>query len=388
MGKSSSSCPSTRRAECTKATMNEAPPTNANLAPVAPDTVQTAPLPQQTHARTAGRTTRTYHLKQARTSPVGIASLSHSKIKVAEASVSVRTLMSARKQAVALAKEVETLQKLRRRLVIWLQFAKTQTPQEHAAVLGCMRPQSEAYWQDVLRVWKGPTGLSTDQLRERYRLKLEKTAVLRLQCLNRGVALVTEAAGWRPSRLGPTKSDLAPVRGKQWQLAAAWAGVELLADTFFPREFLGQAIDFQTEWCCRLGLESLEAPVAVPRFFEKDREVADFWDAEIGLEELLGVRSGRTWKACERWWLKKEPLTTMSSLLNATRCLRDLTMHGLLSASRVKDFGLTGGSGKNGCILDQMLIELVRIASATVRVVLAAARVQRNRHPAERGGTP
>lgn len=357
--------------------MNEAPTINAKPAPVAPGIAPAAPLLQQLRARGPSRTTRIYRLKQAHTSPVVTANLSHAKKKAAAVAISVRTRMNARKQATALAKEVETLQKLRRRLVIWLQFAKTQTPQEHAAVLGCMRPQSEAYWQDVLRVWKGPTGLSTEELRERYRLKLEKTAVLRLQCLNRGVALVAEAAGWRPTRLGPTKSDLAPIRGKQWRLAAAWAGVELLADTFFPREFLAQAIDFQTEWCCRLGLETLATPVAVPRFFEKEHEVADFWDAEIGLEELLGVRSGRTWRACEQWWLKKEPLTTMASLLNATRCLRDLTMHGLLSASRVRDFGLAGGSAKNGCILDHLLVDLVRVASATVRVVLAEARDQR-----------
>lgn len=335
-----------------------------------------------------GKAARRYQLHEATRASLRATIRPSAKAKAGAGSSPEPSLLKARSNARQLARElaseIEGLQKLRLRLVIWLQLADNQSPQDLATVLGCMRPQSEAYWEDVQRVWKGTPGLSAEQLRERYQLKLEKTAVLRLQCLNRGVALVAEAAGWRPPRLGPAKSGLAPVRGTQWRLAAAWAGVELLADTFFPREFLAQAVDFQTEWCSRLGLETLRTPVAVPRFFEKEREVADFWDAEIGLEELLGVRSGRTWRACERWWLKKEPLTTMSSLLNATRCLRDLTMHGLLSASRVKDFGLAGGSGKNGCILDQLLVELVRVASATVRVVLAESRASRIERTAQR----
>jgi hypothetical protein len=273
--------------------------------------------------------------------------------------------------------EVKELGKLRHRLAIWVRLSKKDTPQSVAAVLGCMRPQSEAYWADVQGVWKGQPGLSTEQLRGAYQQKLEKTARQRVQCLNRGIALVIEAAGWRSSKIGATDSPLATVRGKQWRLAAAWAGIELLADTFYPREFFAQKFDYQTEWCARLGLETLRSPVAVPRFFTNGRTVSDFWAAEIGLQEFLGVHSGRPWAALERWWLQKQPVTTLPWLLNATRGLRDLTMHGLLSASRVDDFGLAGGGGKQGCILDQLLIELVRVASATARTILTTAGTQR-----------
>lgn len=353
--------------------MNKVPTGSGKIGTLAPiiDPI-TAIHRRRDHARDGGGT-KVGHSKQAVAAPVGFADESLSKPKAAGDLGVGGTRKSARRLSAELTKEVEALKNLRIQMVIWFQNGKSETPKSLAAVLGCMRPKSSDYWNDVLRVWKGPAVLTVEELGWAYEQKLEKTATQRVQCLNRGVALVAEAAAWRAAKIGPSSSDLSTVRGKQWRLAAAWAGIELLADTFFPREFLAQKVDFQTEWCVRLGLEELRVPVAVPRFFEMERELADFWDTEVGLQEFLGVRSGRTWSALDRWWLQKQPVTTMSWLLNAVRCLRDLTTHGLLSASRAKEFGLADDN-KHACILDQMLIEIVRVASASVRVVLKDVR--------------
>ena len=189
-----------------------------------------------------------------------------SKTKPGNGPGQIRKAIGAKQLARDLKQEVEELKKLRRRLVMWIQHAKEANPKLIAAVLGCLRPQSEAYWVDVQRAWKGPPGLSTEQLRGEYQIKLEKTARQRVQCLNRGVSLVAEAASWRTAKIGSPGSELASVRGKQWRLAAAWAGTELLADTFYPREFFAPKLDYQTEWCIRLGLETLVVPIPVPRF--------------------------------------------------------------------------------------------------------------------------
>ena len=97
-------------------------------------------------------------------------------------------------------------------------------------------------------------------------------------------------------------------------------------------------------------------------------------------QEVLSIYATEGGSTVVSFHMADSPFVQLSDVEHneyVTRCLRDLTMHGLLSASRVKDFCLAGGSGKNGCILDQLLVELVRVASATVRVVLAESRAQK-----------
>lgn len=273
------------------------------------------------------------------------------------------------------ANAVEELRRLRRRFVIWLTPAEKATPLAFGSMLQSLMPLDESYWVEALHARKDPLGVTTEMLRSEYRAKLDASATQRMQSLNRAFALIAEVASWREPRMGALDSHLASSRGKQWRLAAVWAGIELVGDTFCPRDFLAPGRDFQADWCVRLGIEELSAPIPVPKFFLKERQLADFWDEEVALKDFLAVRSGRAWNALDKWWLKKQPITSMSWLLNATRCIRDLTMHGLLSASRADEFGLASASKVDGAIFDQMLLNLVRLASATLRHLLKQSRI-------------
>jgi hypothetical protein len=191
----------------------------------------------------------------------------------------------------------------------------------------------------------------------------------RVAAINRGARLVFSAASWNNPTAGP-KENISMARGQQWRMAMAWTGCELLCDSLFPRikDFDGDVI---SEWCRILGLDQMNEMIPVPRGLMRSDKTRSLWKEEVAILDFLGVRGGRPRTILNGWWINKNPILTYGSALHATRGLRDVTMHGLMSANRVEKFGLsTVGREEEFSILDRLVGVTVDVTVATMRRLL------------------
>lgn len=167
-----------------------------------------------------------------------------------------------------------------------------------------------------------------------------------LGCLSKGKHLVEAAVRWEEPVAGPrpdsegTPTDRA--RGEQFRLVMAHAGMETVLDALLPveerqrveeaemRAFLGQ--------CGLLAYEPLPAP-------RRDLAELEKWlafEEDQGphpLTTFLKLNSSDT-RILRRWLLEGVPVADWYAALRLAKVLRNSTVHGSLSASKVCGWGL------------------------------------------------
>lgn len=259
----------------------------------------------------------------------------------------------------------DQLQKAQTALATWFSLTPRRSRKTFAQPLSIALPRGEQEWARWERGFQQPAKVPA--LKENLKTSLREEMEMAAERLNRGGALAVQALLWRKPKVGAASSDLAPIRGKQWRLVVLVAGLELILDTLFPRRIRPDNDDFLTFWLPNIGLEKLAEPVSVPRYFRfRRRKIQGLVRTTADLRDFFGMRDGHPWKSLSSWWLERQPIQSYRHLLHASRALRDLTVHGLLSSVRVYYLGLEQE------VLDQMLLGLGSFVLATYKAVLAA----------------
>lgn len=223
-------------------------------------------------------------------------------------------------------------------------------------------PENTEFWNSL-----NASGKS----REDYENKLldPKTIATRAAAINRGARLVYSAASWDRPSVGP-KEKASASRGQQWRAAMAWVGAELLFDSLFPRGY-GSAAEAISEWCRLLGCGDLESAIAVPGGFRNSTTVRGLWQEELEILDFLGIRDGKPRTILNNWWGHRKPVGTYVDAMMVARSLRDITLHGLMSANRVQRFGLSKLDAKTGLsIFDRLVDTILRVVVLSLETLL------------------
>ena len=151
-----------------------------------------------------------------------------------------------------------------------------------------------------------------------------------LQGLARGEALVTQAYEWRDPLAGrASSSSLAAIRGLQWRLVMAVAGLEIMLKSLLGKEHPGiHEFRLLEEQLPDFELSVLDPPLVGKRIRED-------WIADERILTFLSLRAGDL-KILKRWMIDAEPLVELANHLAVAKALRNCTAHAALSASKCK----------------------------------------------------
>ncbi len=163
--------------------------------------------------------------------------------------------------------------------------------------------------------------------------------------LYRGVPLLLAALGWEEPRAGGTAGKPSPtdaVRGEQWRLVMGFGGFEAVVRAVLAHADAGaltaQHFEALTAACALRPYEPLRPPAL--REPERDR----WFQTGLGAREdlvrrLLGLTVADA-EAVGRWLGEQHPVSSWPAALQLAQALRNATVHGALSASKVKEWKL------------------------------------------------
>lgn len=174
-----------------------------------------------------------------------------------------------------------------------------------------------------------------------FRDYVQKRLGLMMGSIHRGARLVYNAHAWKTPRVGPS-GPLSLLRGSQWRLAMAWAGIDLISNSLFPRrfrQFEKTTVNPLGRWMVVMGWTTLEKEVPGPEN-SGNHMAKDFFGESVDQMEFLGVQDGAKKKVLKSWLIEGIPIRETASALRLCECFRDLASHGLLSASRAEKLGL------------------------------------------------
>ncbi len=166
--------------------------------------------------------------------------------------------------------------------------------------------------------------------------------------LYRAVPLLQAALHWEDPTVGGTldrRSATDRRRGEQWRLVLAFSGMETLTKALLSQKGRGGigAEHFRTLLSgCALP-EYL--PLEVPQHRESLLEDWFTADAQDDLLDFLGLDFGDA-KITARWLVERRPMIDWVEGLCLAKALRNATVHGALSASKVEQWKLADAIGR------------------------------------------
>lgn len=159
-----------------------------------------------------------------------------------------------------------------------------------------------------------------------------------IQGVGRGYTLIRNAEKWSTAQAGAGSEKCRFARGQQWRLAMAYAGLEILAKSL-QGNFVTQGGPGVSNLLSLLrdhGIEEVPLPVGkAPPKGKSSEELLDFLRTHkqdrIVMEQWLGTHSlGQTTSI----WPRKD-------VFQLARVIRNLTAHGILSASLADRLNIT-----------------------------------------------
>jgi hypothetical protein len=192
-----------------------------------------------------------------------------------------------------------------------------------------------------------------------------------LDVLYRGVPLLLAALGWDEPHAG-SRGGKSPqtdrARGDQWRLVMAYGGFETLAKGLLgcPGKSQLTGEDFAT----LLSKCSLSRYRAIPSP-ELKEAVRERWftppaDSRQPLLEFLGL-SGSDTQAIYHWLAKGAEVDSWHGAVVLAKALCDVTAHGALSASKVREWRLRPA-------LQKLTADLAIVAASALKALLAPPR--------------
>lgn len=160
--------------------------------------------------------------------------------------------------------------------------------------------------------------------------------------LYRAVPLLQAALNWEEPAVGgkaAKRSETECLRGDQWRLVLAFSGLETLVKSLVGQKGRGGlgADHFRTvlAGCALPEYVPLEVPA------HKDQAMEDWFTAEAqdDLLDFLGLDFGDA-KITARWLVERRPMGDWVEGLCLAKAIRNATVHGALSASKVKEWKL------------------------------------------------
>lgn len=223
------------------------------------------------------------------------------------------------------------------------------------------KPQRSAHsvWAELAReLEKNADSMSDAIALFADRPRASELADLRVQVqgIARGAALVTQARAWsRPTAGRP--SALSEIRGLQWRLVMAVAGLEIILKSLIGRAHPGiEEFRILERRIGNSDVESMPCPEVSPshrRRWLEDESILRFLSLR-GAD--LGIISG--WLASE----DRRPLEGMANQLALAKALRNCTAHAALSATKCQQLNLRPAMNQ--------LPTVIQIATARIFEVL------------------
>lgn len=185
----------------------------------------------------------------------------------------------------------------------------------------------------------------------------------------RAVPLLQSALGWEEPTVGGTtekRSTTDRRRGEQWRLVLAFSGFETMAKALLSQKGRG---GIGADAFCKL-LTDCTLPVYVPLAVPEHKEsLLDEWfcsDAQEELLDFLGLDYGDA-NITASWLVQRKPMATWVQGLCLAKALRNATVHGALSASKVDQWKLA-------CSIRRLVDDIALVAGAVLdRLTVAEA---------------
>ncbi|GEM_PF-4449704 len=156
--------------------------------------------------------------------------------------------------------------------------------------------------------------------------------------ITRGAYLVGAALEWEKPRVG-NAGHTSQVRGEQWRVTLAWAGLETLTKATVGGlqakhlEHLSQVTELETPL-------QLKPPSTRLKKLQEAREWPSSGNQQHPMLEYLGVRGGFATEMLKRWLVEGKSLKRSHELLGCAQAIRHATAHGALSSSCLKGWGI------------------------------------------------
>lgn len=182
-----------------------------------------------------------------------------------------------------------------------------------------------------------------------HRNRPEHTEMV-LYSLSRGCSLNRAALEWEKPYAGkaPTRSqDTAWLRGVQWRLVMSYNAFELVCVALMqpPQTLTPEVIKAFVQKC---NLKTYTTPIASPN--QQRAGIQQWLDQSVpagvqgnALLDFLGLRAGDR-KAFQAWALpqkaKENPIVAWDQAILLAKALRNMSAHGSLSASKIRELGL------------------------------------------------
>jgi hypothetical protein len=182
------------------------------------------------------------------------------------------------------------------------------------------------------------------------------------------------ALGWKEPTAGSRggqnqRTDRA--RGDQWRLVMAYGGFETVAKGLlgFPDKAYLDSDDFARLLApCRLPtLEPLAAPDVKEAVREKWFEPNLVTTPRHPLLAFLGVHNGDA-EIIHAWLVEREPVASWAGALRLAQALRNVTTHGALSATKVREWKLRDA-------LHRLTVALEAVTAAALRALVVPDRI-------------
>jgi len=170
-----------------------------------------------------------------------------------------------------------------------------------------------------------------------------------IQSLSKGYYLIKSGLEWHEPAISHSSidklNDTHKARGLQWRLVMVWGGFETITKTLLPNpnnkknNCFEQTMKDFTDKCTLPKYDSLIAPdrstlVKLDKWLEKPSE-----SKKSALANFLTLENGDC-KIMESWIVQSNSISTWVEAIILAKALRNATVHGALSASKVKQWGL------------------------------------------------
>lgn len=200
----------------------------------------------------------------------------------------------------------------------------------------CHAKSAHAHWAEVARKPKDnfesvSTAIAAFGVQPKA-ANLEELLTV-LQGLARGEALVSQAFHWSHSTAG-RESKLAEIRGLQWRLVMAVAGLEIMIKSLLGKEHPG--INEFRELDSRISVKP--PPIPAPRLAASVREK---WIADESLLKFLSLK-GKDLKVLQDFLVNDDcpSVNDLAEQLALAKALRNCTAHAALSATKCNQLKL------------------------------------------------
>jgi hypothetical protein len=182
------------------------------------------------------------------------------------------------------------------------------------------------------------------RLHPKHRAEVEPIDAV-VYTLYRGVPLLMAALGWEEPRAGGSSAKPTPtdsVRGEQWRLVMAFGGFEAVVRAVLTHAdaspLTPQHFDALVRGCQPPEYQALPPPAL--REPERDRWFQTGLGARADLvRRLLGLTEADA-NAVGKWLAEQQPVCSWPAALQLAQAFRNATVHGALSASKVREWKL------------------------------------------------